>query len=68
MTDETKTFTCSYPFRGARWTFDIQAGDVEDAQERLKAISGWGRVDGEVVVRVGGRGALGRLWRWLSRD
>lgn len=62
-----KLFTCSYPFRGARWCFDLRAEDAEEAEARLKSIAGWGRVDGEVVVRVGATGFWRRLRAAFSR-
>jgi len=58
---EFKTFTCSFPYEGGQWGFDIMAVDFADAQSRLKAI-GWGKVDGEVVARIPAMGGAGGIF------
>lgn len=52
MSDDFKTYTYSYPFRGSRWCFELRARDAEEAEARLKAIAGWGKLDGEVHLSI----------------
>ncbi len=52
MDSKTKAFLISYPYRGGRWSVEIQAVDHADAIQRLKALGSFGKVDGEMVARV----------------
>lgn len=60
MSDEYKTYVCSYPFMGSEWGFEISARSHEEAEQRLRAMA-WAKVDGELVARVDGRVPL-----WLT--
>ena len=48
MTEEFKTYTCTYPFDGSHWGFDLKARNPIEAEERRKALA-WSKIDGEVV-------------------
>jgi hypothetical protein len=52
MTNEYKTYTCSYPFSGSHWGFELKARTLDEAEERRKALA-WSKVDGEVVITIG---------------
>lgn len=63
---EYPTFCCSYPFNGAEWGFDLKAKDAQEAEERLRAIATWGRVDGQVALclRAPGRPGFWAGFAW----
>jgi hypothetical protein len=66
MTDGYKTYTCSYPHAGSRWSFDLKATSAEDAQARLDAIRDWGKLDGEVHLSIYVPDPRGP-WRFVRR-
>lgn len=47
-----KEYCCSYRHNCAEWAFTISAESVEDAQARLKTIGAWGKVDGELMLKI----------------
>lgn len=57
-----------YRHQGADWALEIEADSVDDAKERLKALT-WARYNGEIraKVRVPGGGILLWLRSLLSR-
>lgn len=64
--DDYRDFLCSYPFGrdGSQYCITVRARSAEEAADRLKAMGGWGTVDGELVARikaVPGAGILVRL-------
>lgn len=73
MTDAPfKTFTCSYPFQGGEWGFEIKARSFKEAQARVKAI-GWGKVDGELMTVIPGYAPTWTVrlltwWKNLARN
>lgn len=72
MTDDFKTFLCSYRYDGAEWTFSIKACDQDDAERRFAVIKSWGRIDGELMMTIPGRVGFLADWivavrNWLAR-
>lgn len=65
--DDYRDYLCSYPFGrdGAQYCIIIKARSAEEAHDRLKAIGGWGVVDGELVARIKARPGAGVLVRLL---
>lgn len=47
----SKTYLCSYPFKGSEWCLKIDAEDEVEARERLKALC-WAKFDGELVMEL----------------
>lgn len=65
---EFKKYVVHYGYQGHQWGLLVQATSPEDAEERLKAIGAWGRVDGEHVMTipdVPGAGAFVSTLAWL---
>lgn len=70
MSDQWKDYLCSYPFgrNGAQWSLTIRARSEAEALERLKAIGGWGTVDGQLMATIPaypGAGLFVRAFVWL---
>lgn len=79
MTDEQggqcRMYMVDYPYQGSKYCVDVYATSWEDAEARLNAIKGWGKIAGEVhevVPALTGMGWLSRLYVrlrvwWLSK-
>ncbi len=71
MTEDFKSYVCSYKHKGEEWGLTIPAESFEDAEARLGSIGAFGKVKGELMgtipagpARVGG--LLARLMVWLG--
>ena len=53
--EQLRPFSCEFPYGGSRWGFEIYAASHEDAERRLAAIAAWGKVDGEIMVKIPAR-------------
>jgi len=42
----------SYRHKGQQWCTELHAESFEDAEERVRALGSWGRVDGEIMARI----------------
>ncbi len=47
-----QTFICHYMYKGAKWGFELEAEDFDDAQARLYALRQFGKVDGIKIVEI----------------
>ncbi len=47
-----KTFTCSYRYAGADWSFEIEAEDFADAEARLACLQYRAELDGELICTI----------------
>lgn len=57
----------SYDFRGDRWSLDLDADSVPEAQARIEAMRRSLVYDGEVFVTIAiPTGWLARLRRWMG--
>jgi hypothetical protein len=62
--EQFKTYLCDYYYQGQKWTIDIPATSLQDAQERLKAIHS-GEIVGELKFRI--LAGTSVKINWLSR-
>lgn len=63
-----RNYVVHYGYQGHQWGILVSATSPEDAEERLRAIGAWGKVDGEHVMTIPdmpGVGALVRIATWL---
>lgn len=60
-----KTYLCSYTYKGVRYSFEIQADSIKDADDRLYAITRFGIVDGELKATIPVPSFLERLATWF---
>ena len=61
MNDDCKTFLVSYGLGNALYCLELKASDWADAERHLAALKAWGRVDGELKLKIPVRS------RWLER-
>lgn len=47
---KSKTYLCSYDFRGERWNLEIQAENMEEAQQRARVLGV--QFDGELHMTI----------------
>jgi hypothetical protein len=66
MADDWQRYSFSYPYAGSRWSFDLPATSMEDAEARLTAMRNWGKLDGEIVATIYVPDPRSP-WRWLRR-
>ena len=54
-----KPFLVSYDYGGERWSLELKAEDIRDAEERLEILR-YGTVDGELKAKISAP-------RWFAR-
>ncbi len=67
LSEEYKTFICSYRYAGKEWTVDFPATSFEDAEARLSAMH-FGKVNGILMATIPagpGVGFVVRAVTWL---
>jgi hypothetical protein len=47
-----KKYLASYHHDGANWSFIFYALDMEDAKNRFEKIKAFGRLDGEITLKI----------------
>lgn len=65
MSEKYEVYLLSYPYNGEKWSAQIMATSVEDANARRRALGAYGKVDGvlhEVIPAAKGLGWLARLY------
>lgn len=68
MSDQSKTYLCSYDYNGEQWEIEIDATSFEDARARLSALYYSGRVDGELIEQIVIPKLLPSKWvEWLAK-
>ena len=65
--DKLKTYLCSYGYKGQRWSFEIKAKSLNEAENRLWHLQINGTVDGELMATIPSSSTLERIWTWLSK-
>ncbi len=60
-----KTYLCSYGYKGQRWSFELKAKSLNEAENRLRFLQGNGIVDGELMATIPVPSVLKRIWVWL---
>lgn len=61
--DAYKTFLFEYGFGGKRWSMEVCARDPEEAKLRLSTCASFGRLEGELMMKIPAAPAMG----WLPR-